>query len=89
MRNWVRFLDPELAHVRWRAVFSARYHHDDDQTKELMGRPPRWHEDAIEEDLDGDHHLELPKGGDMTSAVLGIIKGTRSCTNTATLKLGL
>eukprot|EP00536_Pseudo-nitzschia_multiseries_P011258 jgi/Psemu1/320041/estExt_fgenesh1_pm.C_3740001 len=39
-----------------------------------MGRPPRWQEDADEEDIAVDAH-PLPKGGDLTSAVLGIIKG--------------
>ena len=71
----VRFLHPEFADVRLRSVFTSHYHPDDDQEgKELMGRPPRWHEDSTEEGSKEDPHPP-PKGGDLTSAVLGIIKG--------------
>mmetsp|Transcript_12018 Transcript_12018/g.34441 ORF Transcript_12018/g.34441 Transcript_12018/m.34441 type:complete len:550 (+) Transcript_12018:191-1840(+) len=71
----LRFLDPEFADVRLRSVYTSHYHPDDDQEgKELMGRPPRWQEDTAGEDIAVDAH-PLPKGGDLTSAVLGIIKG--------------
>jgi len=69
-----RFLHHEFANVRLRSVFTLRHHPDDDREgKELMGRPPRWHEDAPNKGVE-DPHLP-PKGGDLTSAVLGIIKG--------------
>jgi proton-coupled amino acid transporter len=64
-----RFLHPDFADVRMRAIFTQHDHPDDDQEgRELMGRPPRWQEDV---GTGG----EAPKGGDLTSAVLGIIKG--------------
>lgn len=67
-----RVVDPGFAHVRLRQVYTSHYHPDDDEEgKELMGRPPRWHEDTAGED---EAHPP-PKGGDLTSAVLGIIKG--------------
>ena len=68
----VRFLDHGFTHVRLRQVYTSHYHPDDDEEgKELMGRPPRWHEDTAGE---AEAHPP-PKGGDLTSAVLGIIKG--------------
>ena len=70
-----RFLHPDFADVRLRSVFSSHYHSDDDRSLELMGRPPRWHEDPTEEESEEDTHAQSPKGGDLTSAVLGIIKG--------------
>lgn len=70
----VRFLHPDFADVRLRSVFTSHSHPDYDQEgKELMGRPPRWHEDTGEEEAIVDAHA--PKGGDLTSSVLGIIKG--------------
>jgi len=70
-----RFLQPDFADVRLRSVFTSHYHPDNDQEgKELMGRPPMWHEDATGEGSNEDPHPP-PKGGDLTSAVLGIIKG--------------
>ena len=69
-----RFLHHEFANVRLRSVYTSRDHpDDDDEGRELMGRPPRWQEDASKEDAEDAH--PPPKGGDLTSAVLGIIKG--------------
>ena len=66
-----RFLHPDFADVRMRAIFTQHDHPDDDQEgRELMGRPPRWHED-----IGTGGEEQAPKGGDLTSAVLGIIKG--------------
>mmetsp|Transcript_24986 Transcript_24986/g.58630 ORF Transcript_24986/g.58630 Transcript_24986/m.58630 type:complete len:546 (-) Transcript_24986:76-1713(-) len=69
-----RFLHHEFANVRLRSIFTTRHNRDDDhEGRELMGQPPRWQEDTPDEDVHDVH--ELPKGGDLTSAVLGIIKG--------------
>jgi len=69
-----RFLHHEFANVRLRSVYtSSDLPDDDDEGRELMGRPPRWQEDASKEDAEDAH--PPPKGGDLTSAVLGIIKG--------------
>ena len=68
-----RILHHEFADVRLRSVFTSHDFPDDDQEgKELMGRPPKWQEDASKNDFQDPH---LPSGGDMTSAVLGIVKG--------------
>lgn len=68
-----RMLDPGFADVRMRAVFSAHSQRSiDDEGKRLMGRLPNWMEDEAEADQDPHTH---GMGGDMTSAVLGIIKG--------------
>jgi len=68
-----RFLHHEFANVRLRSVFTLRHHpDDDDEGRELMGRPPRWQEDAPKGEVKDNH---LPPGGDLTSAVLGIVKG--------------
>ena len=69
-----RFLHHEFARIRLRSVFTLRNHPKDDlEGKELMGNPPRWQEDGPKEGTDDT--LVPPKGGDLTSAVLGIIKG--------------
>jgi len=69
-----RFLHHEFANVRLRSVYTSHdLPDDDDEGRELMGRPPRWQEDASKEDAEDAH--PPPKGGDLTSAVLGIIKG--------------
>jgi proton-coupled amino acid transporter len=66
-----RMLDPSFADVRMRSVYSAHSFRGDDQEGErLMGRLPSWREDEGEQDPHA-HGL----GGDMVSAVLGIIKG--------------
>jgi proton-coupled amino acid transporter len=67
-----RMLDPGFADVRMRAVFSAHSAERaiDDEGNILMGRLPSWKEDERDQDPHA-HGL----GGDMTSAVLGIIKG--------------
>jgi hypothetical protein len=68
-----RMLDPGFADVRMRAVFSAHSQREiDEEGKKLMGRLPSWKEDETEEPIDP-HANDL--GGDMVSAVLGIIKG--------------
>ena len=68
-----RFLHHEFADVRLRSVFTSHDYPDEDQEgRELMGRPPKWQEDELKEEIDDPH---LPTGGDLTSAVLGIIKG--------------
>eukprot|EP00980_Cylindrotheca_fusiformis_P015685 scaffold4518_cov149-Cylindrotheca_fusiformis.AAC.20 len=68
-----RMLDPGFADVRMRAVYSARDSQIADvEGDELMGRLPTWKEDEGEPDKDPHAH---GLGGDMTSAVLGIIKG--------------
>ena len=68
-----RLLHHEFADVRLRSVFTSKdFADDDEEGKELMGRPPRW-EDPLRDDGFEDPHL--PSGGDLTSAVLGIIKG--------------
>lgn len=69
-----RFLHHEFANVRLRSVFTSHNDYDDDEEgRELIGLPPKWQEDTPEEDIQ-DPHLP-PTGGDLTSAVLGIIKG--------------
>jgi proton-coupled amino acid transporter len=69
-----RFLHHEFANIRLRSVYSSRDHtDDDDEGRELMGRPPIWQEDSPKADAEDAH--PPPKGGDLTSAVLGIIKG--------------
>ncbi len=68
-----RFLHHEFADVRLRSVFTSHDHlEEDEEGRELMGRPPKWQEDASLEEIEDPH---LPSGGDLTSAVLGIIKG--------------
>lgn len=69
-----RILHHEFADVRLRSVFTSHdFPDDDEEGKELMGRPPKWQEDPLKDDDFEDPHL--PSGGDLTSAVLGIIKG--------------
>ncbi len=69
-----RLLHHEFADVRLRSVFTSHdFPDDDEEGKELMGRPPKWQEDPLRDDDFEDPHL--PSGGDLTSAVLGIIKG--------------
>jgi len=64
-----RFLHQEFAQIRLRSVYSHHDHPaDDHEGRELMGRKPRWQSED-------DAHIPTPKGGDLTSAVLGIIKG--------------
>ncbi|CAJ1953721.1 unnamed protein product [Cylindrotheca closterium] len=73
-----RLLDPGFADVRMRAIFSARAHSEqsfDDEGKMLMGRLPTWKEDDAGETLEAADPHAHGLGGDMTSAVLGIIKG--------------
>lgn len=75
-----RILDPHFANVRMRSVYTS---HDEDIFYEgvegLMGRPPSWKEDEFdyvfdEEGASHDPHAE-GLGGDLSAAVLGIIKG--------------
>jgi len=71
-----RLLDPGFADVRMRAVFSAHSQRSiDDEGKMLMGRLPSWKEDEAAEALEAEDPHAHGLGGDMTSAVLGIIKG--------------
>mmetsp|Transcript_8527 Transcript_8527/g.21312 ORF Transcript_8527/g.21312 Transcript_8527/m.21312 type:complete len:561 (+) Transcript_8527:126-1808(+) len=81
-----RILDPEFANVRMRSIYTF---HDDDE-EELTGmygpggpevRPPSWKEDDFGDVFDNeeaggyhDPHAE-GLGGDLSAAVLGIIKG--------------
>jgi proton-coupled amino acid transporter len=67
-----RILDPAFADVRMRAVYSARSQIGDDvEGERLMGRLPSWKEDEPEGEQDPHAH---GMGGDLVSAVLGIIK---------------
>ena len=81
-----RILDPEFANVRMRSIYTS---HDDDED-ELAGmygpggpevRPPSWKEDdfgdVFDEEHAGVHHDPHAEGlgGDLSAAVLGIIKG--------------
>ncbi|KAG7354060.1 transmembrane amino acid transporter [Nitzschia inconspicua] len=77
-----RILDPEFANIRMRSVYTS--HHGafdfDQESEELMGRPPSWLEDRLDDEVGGervgqeDPHAQ-GLGGDLPSAVLGIIKG--------------
>ncbi|KAL3938691.1 MAG: hypothetical protein SGBAC_006446 [Bacillariaceae sp.] len=70
-----RLLDPGFADVRMRQVFTSHSELSiDDEGKRLMGRLPSWREDQGERLEAEDPHAH-GLGGDMTSAVLGIIKG--------------
>ena len=75
-----RLLDRSFADVRMRSVFTSHSEKMiDEEGKKLMGRLPSWREDDIEvlmeeAAIDMDSHAH-GLGGDMVSAVLGIIKG--------------
>lgn len=67
-----RMLDPGFTDIRMRAVYTS--HGEgliDDEGERLMGRLPSWREDEVGVEDPHAHGL----GGDMVSAVLGIIKG--------------
>jgi solute carrier family 36 (proton-coupled amino acid transporter) len=73
-----RILDPEFANIRIRSVYTSQNAFGFDQeSRLLLGRPPSWLEDGssetekIGEEAVHAHGL----GGDLPSAVLGIIKG--------------
>ena len=80
-----RILDPEFANVRMRSIYT--YHDDDDELAGMYGpggpevRPPSWKEDdfgdVYDEEQAGVHHDPHAEGlgGDLSAAVLGIIKG--------------
>ncbi|KAL3915704.1 MAG: hypothetical protein SGILL_005521, partial [Bacillariaceae sp.] len=80
-----RILDSEFANIRMRSVYTS---HDafefDEVSAELLGRPPSWMEDRrFEDEQEGGDDRRIPEedlhaqglGGDLPSAVLGIIKG--------------
>jgi hypothetical protein len=68
-----RMLDPGFADVRMRQVYSMHSRREEDAEGErLMGRLPNWKEDGDEEEVDPHAH---GMGGDLVSAILGIIKG--------------
>ena len=70
-----RVLDPGFADIRMRQVYSAHGSRsgDDMEGERLMGRLPSWKEE--EDDFDGGDPHAQGLGGDLVSAVLGIIKG--------------
>lgn len=77
----LRILDPEFANIRLRSVYTSSHgaFDYDQESEELMGRPPNWLEDRLDEEEPstqggGDPHAQ-GLGGDLPSAVLGIIKG--------------
>lgn len=68
-----RMLDPGFQDVRMRAIYTSHgdLDSDDEEGHRLLGRLPSWKEDGGEE-MDPHAH---GMGGDLVSAVLGIIKG--------------
>jgi proton-coupled amino acid transporter len=94
-----RILDPEFANVRMRSIYTSSHgddfdqlyvFEDDEELKDLMGRPPSWLEDLQDEGEEEGGGSGRPRprpppveedshatglGGDLPSAVLGIIKG--------------
>jgi proton-coupled amino acid transporter len=67
-----RMLDPGFADVRMRQVYTHSRQGEDAEGERLMGRLPNWKEDGDEEEVDPHAH---GMGGDLVSAILGIIKG--------------
>lgn len=69
-----RMLDPGFEDIRMRSIYTSHGEigHQDDEGELLMGRLPSWKEDDDGEDQDPHAH---GLGGDLVSAVLGIIKG--------------
>lgn len=69
-----RLLDPGFEDIRMRSIYTSHgeLDDDDDERRQLLGRRPSWKEDGVEEEQDPHAHS---MGGDLTSAVLGIIKG--------------
>jgi solute carrier family 36 (proton-coupled amino acid transporter) len=71
-----RILDPEFANIRIRSVYTS---HDacefDQESRKLLGQPPSWLEDrSNEEESIGEEGVH-GRGGDLSAAILGIIKG--------------
>lgn len=68
-----RMLDPGFADVRMRSVYTFHdgFRIDDEESDCLLMRPPDWREDSLS--IEGPHDSGI--GGDLVSAVLGIIKG--------------
>lgn len=69
-----RMLDPGFADVRMRSIYTSHQEldSDDEEGRRLLNRLPSWREDPSEEPQDPHAH---GMGGDLVSAVLGIIKG--------------
>ncbi len=68
-----RMLDPGFADVRMRSIYTSHsdFGFDDDEGQRLLMRLPSWREDT--DDAEDPHAHGM--GGDLISAVLGIIKG--------------
>jgi proton-coupled amino acid transporter len=68
-----RILDPGFQDVRMRSIYTSHgdLDSDDEEGRLLIGRRPSWREDGEESQDPHAHDL----GGDLVSAVLGIIKG--------------
>lgn len=72
-----KIVDPGFADIRMRAVYSSSYAElpqDDEEGKRLLPRLPSWKEDDDDFLPEEDPHAH-GLGGDLVSAVLGIIKG--------------
>lgn len=74
-----RILDPSFADIRMRSIYTSHGDLDDDEEgKSLLNRLPSWKEDSTQHEGDDGADLDPHAhgmGGDLVSAVLGIIKG--------------